>query len=99
MSRVVLWWRSNASPWRARSSRDEPRGPNGQVRQPPHSAYAPVATSSSGDAHATTFEYDYVVANDIAERLAEAERLLEEVGADLLDSSPPADELWPITAF
>jgi hypothetical protein len=45
------------------------------------------------------FGYDYVVANDIAERLAEAERLLEEVGADLLESTRPADDLWPTTAF
>lgn len=32
-------------------------------------------------------------------RADEAERLLEEIGAQLLDDGPPGDELWPITAF
>ena len=37
--------------------------------------------------------------NEMAERLAQAERLLELIGADLLESSRPADEVWPVTAF
>ena len=33
------------------------------------------------------------------ERVDKAERLLEAIGTLLLDGSPPANELWPITAF
>ncbi len=33
------------------------------------------------------------------QRVDKAERLLEAIGTLLLEGSPPADELWPITAF
>jgi hypothetical protein len=39
------------------------------------------------------------VGDERVDRADKAERLLEAIGTLLLESSPPADELWPITAF
>jgi hypothetical protein len=39
------------------------------------------------------------VPDERAARIGEAERLLEEIGAQLLDRGAPSHELWPLTAF